>query len=207
MAFIFASAFGCSLNKMSEISDLNLNELRSTYTNVIRLDTLKKANDCIADQISMLEIFKDWNIIPEKLLSDSDGQKFESKHQTIQSRYSSKYFGLNKGIVPYTLVANHIPINSRIISPNEHESHFTFDILYNNKSNIEPDMITGDMHSINQLNFFILDMINVDFVPNYKDLYDKSKQIYSLRNPKQYQGLLNQLAKLISTFLKSKMKI
>jgi len=29
-----------------------------------------------------------------------------------------------KGIVAYTLVANHIPINATVIGANEHESHY-----------------------------------------------------------------------------------
>ncbi len=38
-------------------------------------------------------------------------------------------FGLQKGVVGYTLVANHIPVNARIIGAHEHESHFVFDLL------------------------------------------------------------------------------
>jgi len=32
--------------------------------------------------------------------------------------------GEYKGIVAYTLVANHIPINATVIGANEHESHY-----------------------------------------------------------------------------------
>ncbi|WP_432418900.1 Tn3 family transposase [Bacillus thuringiensis] len=45
---------------------------------------------------------------------------------------------MNKGITSYTMVANHIPIQARIIGANEHESHYVFDILYNNTTNIKP---------------------------------------------------------------------
>ncbi|MCP3882229.1 MAG: transposase, partial [Sulfitobacter sp.] len=55
-----------------------------------------------------------------------DGQKFEVAIPTINARHSSKYFGLSKGVVSYTLVANHVPLNARIIGANEHESHFVF---------------------------------------------------------------------------------
>lgn len=69
--------------------------------------------------------------------SSSDGQKYETQIHTLQSRHSSKYFGMNKGITSYTMVANHIPIQARIIGANEHESHYVFDILYNNTTNIK----------------------------------------------------------------------
>ena len=39
----------------------------------------------------------------------------ETRRETINARHSPKYFGLKKGIVSYTLVANHIPVNARII--------------------------------------------------------------------------------------------
>jgi hypothetical protein len=38
------------------------------------------------------------------------------------------HFGLKKGVSAYTLVANHVPINARIIGTHEHESHFVFDL-------------------------------------------------------------------------------
>ena len=58
---------------------------------------------------------------------------------TINARYSPKYFGLKKGVVSYSLVANHIPINAEIIGANEHESHYVFDLLFNNTTDIQPD--------------------------------------------------------------------
>jgi TnpA family transposase len=206
IACTLAAAFGCSLNKMFEISDLNLHELRQTYTNAIRLETLRNVNDALVNEIAELDIFPLWDIIPNKRLSDADGQKFETRLETIQSRHSSKFFGLAKGIVPYTLVTNYVPINNRIISPNEHESHFTFDIIYNNTSEIQPDMITGDMHSINQLNFFILDVINVEFVPTYRDIYDKSKKIYCIGDPKQHSGLIKPIGQININLIKEQSK-
>lgn len=107
---ILASAFGCSLNKMFQISDLNLHKLRLTYTNAIRVETLKDANDELVSRLSELKIFRDWDLIPGRLLSDSDGQKYETKTDTIQSRHSSKFFGFGKGIVVSSLVTNIFPL-------------------------------------------------------------------------------------------------
>jgi len=51
--------------------------------------------------------------------------------------------GLKTGIVNYTHVANHVPLNARIIGANEHESHYVFDLLYtipptSNRASIRP---------------------------------------------------------------------
>ncbi len=74
-------------------------------------------------RIATFDLFQHFNI-NEKIHSSSDGQKFETRFQTINSRYSPKYFGLKKGIVAYTLIANHIPVNARIIGANEHAQPF-----------------------------------------------------------------------------------
>jgi hypothetical protein len=70
-----------------------------------------------------------------------DGQKFGTRLHTFMARYASKYFGIGKGIVAYTLSANHVPVNAKIISANQHESHFLFDILRKNTSEIDPNWI------------------------------------------------------------------
>ncbi|MDD5037243.1 MAG: Tn3 family transposase, partial [Methylococcaceae bacterium] len=57
----------------------------------------------------------------------------------MNARHASKYFGLKKGVSAYTLVANHVPINARVIGAHEHGSHYVFDLLYNNTSDIKPE--------------------------------------------------------------------
>ena len=72
-----------------------------------RLETLREANDLITNTIAEMPIFREYDI-GGLVHSSSDGQKFETGLSTINARYSPKYFGLKKGIVAYTLVANHI---------------------------------------------------------------------------------------------------
>jgi len=147
---------------------------------------LKDANDLISNAIAELSIFHHYNI-DNLLHSSSDGQKFETRISTINSRHSPKYFGLNKGVVSYTLVANHIPVNARIIGANEHESHFVFDILFNNTTDIQPNIHSTDTHGTNEINFAILHSFGYQFAPRYKDIYDKvSKSLYGFQHPSNY---------------------
>jgi TnpA family transposase len=53
-------------------------------------------------------------------------------------------------------VANHVPLNARIIGANEHESHYVFDLLYNNTTDIQPSIHSTDTHGTNEVNFAIL---------------------------------------------------
>jgi TnpA family transposase len=109
------------------------------------------------------------------IVSDADGQKYATSYHTIQSRFSSKYFGTCKGISIYSLTANHISVNAKAIGPNEHESHHLYDVIFNNKTNISIDMVTGDGHSINQTSFVTLDSINVEFIPSIKNIRDEGR--------------------------------
>jgi TnpA family transposase len=48
-----------------------------------------------------------------------------------------------------------------------------------NRTDVDIDMVTGDNHSLNQLNFIILDSIDVDYVPSIKNIKEAAKELYS----------------------------
>lgn len=196
-------AFGTNIGpgKMAGISDMSYNELVNAARNFIRLETLQVANDKICNAMEKLPIFKYYNIREEVIHSSSDGQKYETHFETINSRYSPKYFGLNKGITSYTLVANHIPINAKIIGANEHESHYVFDILFNNTTDIEPSIHSTDAHGINQVNFIILHFFGYMFAPRCNDINSQVKTIGSIEDPGKYKDLLVKPSRKINTRL------
>ncbi|MCC3901767.1 Tn3 family transposase, partial [Bacillus thuringiensis] len=189
------------LYRMGEVSDIDFSKLATTSANFIRLETLKDVNDCISNATSKLPIFPYFNI-DDFIHSSSDGQKYETQIHTLQSRHSSKYFGMNKGITSYTMVANHIPIQARIIGANEHESHYVFDILYNNTTNIKPTIHSTDTHGTNEVNFAILDLFGYQFAPRYKDIQATiSRNLYGFQHPSHYEELLIKPVRKINTDL------
>lgn len=190
IAVIVAYATNNGLYKMANISDIKYPELETASNNFIRLETLKAANDQISNAMAKLPIFPYYDISNEGIHSSSDGQKFETQFETINSRYSPKYFGLDKGITSYSLVANYVPINSKIIGANEHESHYVFDLLYNNTSEIDPLIHSTDTHGTNQVNFALLYYFGYRFAPRYKNLSSRAEMIYSFKNPSHYENCL-----------------
>jgi TnpA family transposase len=112
--------------------------------------------------------------------------------QRLNARHSPKYFGLQKGVSACTLVANHVPINARIIGTQEHESHFVFDLLYNNTSDIKPSHHSTDTHGTNQVNFWILRVFGYGFAPRYKNLRQKTQTLVGFENPTHYADMLIQ---------------
>ena len=203
LACIMADAFGFGIEKMAQICDLNLNTLDSTHTNFIRQSTLKAANDVVSNFTSSLPIFRVWDIESDKILSDYDGSKFKVKRKSIKARYSKKYFGDSPGISVVSLMANHVPINARLIGCNEHESHFAFDLVYNNTSQIKIDMLTGDNHTVNQINYVALDAIDIEFVPSIKNIREASNFLYCARDSDIYKGLISPKGKVDLALIKS----
>ena len=177
------------LGHMAEVSGISHSSLMTTSRNYLRLETLHDANDAISNAIAALPIFPVYNI-DDIIHSSSDGQHQETQIDTINARHSPKFFGLGKGVNSYTLVANHIPINAKIIGAHEHESHYVFDILYNNTSDIKPIQHSTDTHGTNHVNFWILYAFGYRFVPRYRDFYKKINALVGFQHPNHYRNFM-----------------
>jgi TnpA family transposase len=189
-ACLLSEAFGFGVNKMADMSDIDLHILRATRYDYIRVDTVRGVNDIVANFIQSLPIFKIWNLLENKIIADAAGQKFATSNSTIQSRYSKKYLGKGRGISLYTLIANFVAVNAKNIGLNEYEGHALYDMIYNNKTDIDIDMVTGDNHSLNKLNFVALDSIDVDYIPSIKNIREAADDLYSVKSPDKYTGII-----------------
>ena len=93
------------------------------------------------------------------------------------------------------------------IGLNEYEGHNLYDIIYNNKSNITIDHVTGDNHSNNPINFVILDSIDVGYLPSLKNIKQEAEKLYSFQDISEYEGfLLQPKAKIDTELIKSNKK-
>ena len=191
LACIVAMGTNMGLRKMAEVSSLSLPSLLTTVRNYLRLETLHAANDAISNATASLPVFHLYDI-QEALHSSSDGQRFETQIDTVNARYSPKYFGLHKGVSACTVVANHVPINAKIIGTHEHESHYVFDLLFNNTTDVKPERHSTDTHGTNQVNFWILHAFGYRFAPRYKKLHKKMDTLVGFKHPSQYGNYLIQ---------------
>jgi TnpA family transposase len=175
---------------MSRTSDIPYHVLETTYQQYLRLATLQAANDRISNAIGELPIFEHYSFDLGTLYGSVDGQKFSVERPTVKARYSSKYFGRGKGVVAYTLLCNHVPLQGWLIGAHEFEAHHVFDIWYRNTSEIVPTAITGDMHSVNKLNFAILHWFARRFEPRFTDLESELDEIFCADDPALYENFL-----------------
>lgn len=178
LAVIMSQSMNHGLAKFSKIADIKYKHLYDVFIQYFRKANLEESNNIISNFMSKLPIFKYYSFDLSTLYGSIDGQKLGSETPTIKSRHSKKYFGKGRGLCSFGLLVNHNPIVGYIIGSNEHESHYAFDIYYNNTTDINPDVITGDMHSINKVNFAVLNWFDVDFRPRFSDLKDQLKHLY-----------------------------
>lgn len=192
MAVIMAQAMNHGNLTMSRTSDIPYHALNDAYEQYLRFSSLKAACDGISDAIKVLPVFPYYSLELGELYAAVDGQKFSVERPMIKARASKKYFGLGKGVVAYTLLCNHIPLNGYLIGAHEYEAHHVFDIWYRNTAGIVPTTITGDMHSINRANFAILHWFGLRFEPRFTSPSDMLKELYCADDPARYRKCLIQ---------------
>jgi TnpA family transposase len=201
IACLLAWGTNMGLGRMGEISDIGVDVLSLTSGNFLRLETLKAANECVSNAIASLAIFRQYDI-GGVVHSSSDGQKFETARPTIGARHSPKYFGLGKGLVAYTLIANHVPLNARMIGAHDHESQFVFDLLFNNTTDIQPEVHSTDTHGTNQVNFALLHIFGYQFAPRYQGIQEKVRTaLYGFQHPRQYEDVTLKPIRKLNTAL------
>lgn len=187
MAVIIAQAMNHGNLVMSHTSDIAYHVLEATY---LRQASLQAANDRISNAIAGLPIFPHYSFELNALYGAIDGQKFGVERPTVKARHSRKYFGRGKGVVAYTLLCNHVPLQGWLIGAHEYEAHHVFDLWYRNTSDIVPTAITGDMHSVNKANFALLHWFGLRFEPRFTDLDQQLKGLYCADDPARYAKCL-----------------
>jgi len=199
IATITAQAMNYGNLVMSKTSDIPYQELETTYQQYLRQASLQLSNDKISNAIAALGIFPHYSFDLGALYGSVDGQKLGVSRPTVKARHSVKYFGSGKGVVAYSLLCNHVPLNGWLMGANEYEAHHVFDIWYRNTSDIVPTIITGDMHSINKANFAILHWFGLSFEPRFTDLKKQVKGLYCADDPSLYNNCLIQPSGRIDT--------
>ncbi|MBA2648703.1 MAG: Tn3 family transposase [Legionella sp.] len=176
--------------QFSKRSNLKYQRLQTAEQNHIRLETLRNAAEIIVDYLAALPIFGSYNINNQQHGS-IDGKKKKTKRRILKSRHSPKYFGLDIGVVIMTMNLNHIPFVTNIIGANEHEGHyFTYPMLMENLTVIDPAIISTDTAGTNNVNDFLYFLIGKTHAACYRSTADKAETISGFKAVAEYDGLL-----------------
>lgn len=190
LAVIIAQSMNHGRLKLSKISDIPYHKMSDIYHKYFRKATLQEGSKIISNAMSKLPIFPYYSFDLKTLYGSVDGQKLEVNNPTVKARHSKKHFGKGKGVVSYTMIVNHNPVMGDLIGTHQHESYYVFDVYYNNITDIIPDAITGDMHSINKANFAILHWFEAEFRPRFTDLEVQLNHLFCGDDLSNYQDFL-----------------
>lgn len=174
----------------SKRSNLKYKRLELADKNHVRLQTLRDAADIIGDSMINLPIFDLYDLGGKKHASD-DGTKKKTRRRILKARHSQKYFGFDIGVVIMTMSVNFLPFVTDIIGPNEHESHFSYPLMYRNNTNVDVDIISTDTEGANNVNDFLYYLIDKIHAPCYRSTAKKARSsIVGFKQKSEYKDLL-----------------
>jgi len=108
----------------------------------------------------------------------------QDKRATLESLYR-----IAKTLLP-TLGISQQNVQYYASLANFYTIYDVFDIWYRNTSDIVPDAITGDMHSVNKANFAILHWFGGRFEPRFTDPDEQLSELYCAEDAVLYQDFL-----------------
>ncbi len=190
MAVIIAQAMNHGNHVMARTSDIPYHVLDSGYQQYLRRCNAARGQRLHQQRHRHATDLPILLVRPRNAVRCRRRAEIQRRTADQKARYSRKYFGRGKGVVAYTLLCNHIPLNGYLIGAHDYEAHHVFDIWYRNTSDIMPTAITGDMHSVNKANFAILHWFGRRFEPRFTDLNAQLKELYCADDPAQYQACL-----------------
>lgn len=79
-----------------------------------------------------------------------------------------------------------MPFNLTVFGAHEHESHYVFDLLYNNTSDIRPQRHSADTYDTNQASYRTLYAFGYQFAPRYRDFHKKLGGLVGRHAPSHY---------------------
>ena len=71
-----------------------------------------------------------------------------------------------------------------MIGANEHESHYIFDLLMSNSSEIIPEVLSTDTHGVNHVNYALLDLFGYSFAPRYARVGKVINELFEVKEDK-----------------------
>ena len=180
-------ALGCNIGikKMGRISKgISVETLENTFTWYFTLENLNNINALIISVINQLFLSRLYLTKEGEIHTSSDGQKFGVKPESLNSNYSFKYFGKERGLTIYTFIDQRGSIFSTIVmSPASREATEVLDGLFSNE--VVSTMHSTDTHGYTEVIFGMMDLLNINFAPRIKNIGKQT--LYSFKNRKSYE--------------------
>jgi hypothetical protein len=179
LAAIIGNGCNIGLRRLAKISrGINENTLLTTANWYFSTETLLNVNREIVSAINKLALSGLYVDNLNEIHTGSDGRKVGVSVESLESRYSFKYFGKGKGVSVYSFLdpRQHVYF-SEIINPSEREASYVIDGLVNN-SGIESKFHSTDTHGYTECIFGLTYLMGISFAPRLASL--SKQQLYTM---------------------------
>lgn len=174
-------AYGCNIGigaMARNAPNISANTLENTVNWYFSLENIRKANDMVISMMGKLKIGELFRKDPSVIHTSSDGQKFYVQVDSIHAANSFKYFGKEKGIVTLTFIDDmHRLFHSLTIMASEREALYVFEGLMQNEV-VQADMHSTDTHGTNGINFALMYLAKIRFIPRIEDFQNQNFYIF-----------------------------
>jgi TnpA family transposase len=180
--------YGCNIgtDKMAKISHhIKESELDNAVSWYFSLDNLESANNHILRLINKLELPNVYKNDKHRTHTASDGQKYTSAKESMNTNYSYKYYGQAKGGVSHGFIDDRcLFFHTTMISSADREAHYVIDGLMHNEV-VQSDIHSTDTHGYSEVIFGITSLLGLQFAPRIKNL--KKQKLYGFKKIKSYK--------------------
>jgi TnpA family transposase len=178
--------FGCDIGhrKLAQISkQIDENELDNVVNWYFSQENVQRANDRIVRFMDRMELANLYRREEDVLHTSSDGQKIEVAVDSLNTNYSFKYLGKEKGVSVITFIdMRDLMWHSMVISPAERESAYVIDGIMRNEV-VKSDIHSTDTHGCSEVIFGATFGL-VEFAPRIKGV--GNQQLYAFQKRKYY---------------------
>jgi TnpA family transposase len=183
LAGILGKGCNLGLDKIANISvGISEDMLKSTVNWFFDLKNIQAASDTLVSYIDKLSLANAYRHDTNQLHTSSDGQKYYVKVDSLNSAYSFKYFGSDKGSTVYTFIdERQVLFYSTVISASEREAAYVLDGIVHNDV-IKSDIHSTDTHGYTESIFGAAHLLGTSFAPRMKGL------IYDFDSKKRHTG-------------------
>lgn len=180
--------YGCNISiaKMAKISKgITMSDIDHIRTWYLSNDMLQEANDAVIELTETLDIPKLFRKNQAHNHTASDGQKFNTSVDSLNSGYSFKYFGLGRGVSRYSFVdESHRLFYTTVINASEREAAYVIDGLMHQEV-IQSDIHSTDTFGYSEVVFALSHLLGFTFAPRIKNF--KDQQLYAFEPKKLYR--------------------
>ena len=187
LAGIIGKGCNIGLKRMANISNKSITDdmLSNAVTWFFDLDKVNAASNKINEYIDRLALPNAYKYSPDETHTSSDGQKYYVAVDSLNSTYSFKYFGKDKGSTIYTFLDEKQRLfYSTVISASEREATYVIDGVVNNDV-VKSDIHSTDSHGYTESIFGTTYFMGIAFAPRIKGV--TNQKIYDFDTQKSHR--------------------